>query len=115
VRASREGDLGRVDLLIHPDAWPETEAVLAAGLAACKPGVPVYFLVREYAQPVRERLGSAGFTPESEYVCLAKRLALPVRELRPSRVPVPALVKPLIAKPLAPAISAHGPTPPSEA
>jgi hypothetical protein len=107
VRASREADLGRVDLLIHPDAWPETEAVLAAGLAACKPGAPVIFLVREYAQPVQERLERAGFTPDGEYVCLAKRLALPVHELRPSRVPVPALVKPLIAKPLAPAISAR--------
>jgi hypothetical protein len=109
VRASRETDLGRVDLLIHPDAWSETEALLAAGLAACKPGAPVYILIRGYAQPVRERLEAVGFTPDGDYTCLAKRLALPVRELRPRRVPVSALVKPLMAKPLAPAMSDRRP------
>jgi hypothetical protein len=105
VRASREANLGRLDLLVHPDAWPETDALLAAGLSRLRPGQPVFCLVRDHAQPVRERLEAAGFTATCEYVCLAKRLALPVRALQPRRVAVPALVKPLIAKPLAPAMS----------
>lgn len=109
LRASRDAGLGRLDLLVHPDAWPETDAVLATGLAALRAEHPVYCLVREYAQPVRERLQSVGFVPAGEYVCLAKRLALPVRELRPRRVPVPALVKPLIPKPLVPALSGTEP------
>jgi hypothetical protein len=107
VRASREAELGRVDLLVHPEIWPETEALLAAGLSALRAEHPALCLVREEAAPVRERLQRAGFAAVGDYVCLAKRLALPVRALRPRRVPVPALVKPLIAtpKPLAPALS----------
>ena len=105
VRASREADLGRLDLLIHPDAWPETEAVLAAGLAGLRQDRPVYCLVRDYAAPVRRRLEASGFVPAGDFVCLVKRLARPVRELAPRRVPVPALVKPLAVKPLAPAMS----------
>lgn len=108
VCASREADLARLDLLVHPDAWPETEAALATGLAGCKSRSPVYALVREYARPVRERMEAAGFVPAGEFVCLAKRLAHPVRELRPSRLPVPGLVKPLIATPLTPAMSDRG-------
>ena len=107
VRASREAELGRLDLLIHPDTWPETEALLAAGLSALRPEHPALCLVREEAAPVRERLQREGFTPVAEYVCLAKRLALPARELSPRRVTVHALVKPLTAKPkpLAPVLS----------
>ena len=107
VRASREADLGRVDLLVHPDAWPETDALLAAALSAVRQDQPVFCLVRHEAVPVRERLTRAGFAPVGEYVCMAKRLALPVRALRPRRMPVPALVKPLLPapKPLAPVLS----------
>jgi len=111
VRATRESDLGRLDLIVHPDACNETEAVLAAGLSALKQEQPVYCLVREYARPVRERLEGAGFAACGEYVSLVKRLALPVREPRRTRVPVPALVKPLIAKPLVPALSGRAPAP----
>ncbi|MGH2584794.1 MAG: hypothetical protein ACRDJE_07750, partial [Dehalococcoidia bacterium] len=92
VRASRDTDLGRLDLLVHPDAWPETEAVLDAGLRSLRPQHPVLCLVREHAEPVRRRLEAAGFVPVADYVCFAKRLALPVHELRPRRVP--AIVKP---------------------
>jgi hypothetical protein len=46
----------------------------------------------------------------AEYVSLAKRLAQPVRALRPARVPVTALVKPLISKPLTPALTETGTT-----
>ena len=105
VRTSREAELGRLDLLVHPDAWAETDALLAAGLSGLRRDRPVLCVVREYAAPVRQHLEAAGFTVVGDYVCLCKRLALPVRELRPSRVPVPALVKPLITKPLAPAMS----------
>jgi len=107
VRASREADLGRVDLLVHPDVWPETDALLAAGLSAMRQEHPVFALVREEAAPVRERLAGAGFLPAGDYVSMAKRLAVPVRALRPRRVPVPALVKPLLPapKPLAPVLS----------
>jgi hypothetical protein len=108
VRASRADGLGRVDLLIHPDAWCETEALLAAGLSALRPEHPAYCLVREHARPVHERLEASGFTPAGHYVSMVKRLAVPVRELRPRRLPVPALVKPLVVKPLAPAMSARG-------
>ena len=108
VRASREAELGRLDLLVHPDVWPETDALLAAGLSGLRRNRPVFTVVREYAAPVRQHLEAAGFVPAGDYVCLCKRLALPARALRPSRVPVPALVKPLIAKPLAPAISEIG-------
>jgi hypothetical protein len=105
VRAGRDGDVGRLDIVVHPDSWPETEALLTAGLQGLRHDQPVFCVVRDHALPVRERLEAAGFTPIGEYVCLAKRLALPVRALRPQRVRVPAIVKPLIAKPLAPAIS----------
>jgi hypothetical protein len=110
VRSSRGAELGRVDLLLHPDIWPETEALLAAGLSALRRDRPVYCLVREEAAPVRERLLRVGFVPAGEYVSFAKRLATPVRELRPRRVPVHALVKPLITKPkpLAPVLSRRG-------
>ena len=109
VRASRDADLSRLDLLVHPDAWPATEDLLAAGLAGLRQDRPVYTLVREDARPVQQRLEAAGFARAGEYVSLAKRLALPVRELRVRRVPMPALVKPLIAKPLQPAISDTSP------
>jgi hypothetical protein len=107
VRAGREAELGRVDLLVHPDAWPETDALLAAALAGLKRDHPVFCLVRQYATPVRERLEAAGFTPAGEFVSLAKRLALPVRALQPGRVAVPSIVKPLLPapKPLTPALS----------
>ena len=105
VRASRDTELGRLDLLVHPDVWPETEALLAAGLSRLRQEHPVFCVVRDYALPVRQRLEAAGFEAVGEYVCLAKRLALPVRALRPRRVPVPVLVKPLMPKPLAPAMS----------
>jgi hypothetical protein len=114
VRASRDTEQGRIDLVIHPDAWTETDALLAAGLSGLRPKQPVLCVVREHARPVREHLEAAGFTPSGDYVCLVKRLALPIQALRPRRVAVPALVKPLIAKPLAPAMSTDpspGPSP----
>jgi hypothetical protein len=104
VRAGRTGEAGRLDLIIHPDAWPHTEALLAAGLSALKPDAPIYTLLREHDRPVAERLEAAGFVPGTGYVALAKRLAVPVREPLRARVPVPALVKPLVSKPLAPTL-----------
>lgn len=110
LRTSREPDQGRLDLLLHPDCWPVVEALVDHCAAALKAGRPVCALVRDYAAPVAERLTGLGFAPAGAYVCLAKRLAVPVRELRPRRVAVPALVHPLVAKPLAPAVSrAHTP------
>jgi hypothetical protein len=111
VRASREADQGRIDLLIHPDTWTETDTLLALGLSRLRPEKPVFSLVRDYARPVREHLEAAGFEMAGDYVSLVKRLALPIQALRPRRVAVPALVKPLIAKPLAPAMSAGNPSP----
>ncbi|MGD9894206.1 MAG: hypothetical protein AB7U18_23215 [Dehalococcoidia bacterium] len=114
VQASRDAEQSRIDLLIHPEAWTETDAVLALGLSRLRPDKPVFCLVREYAKPVREHLEATGFAMTGEYVSLVKRLALPIQALRPRRVAVPALVKPLIAKPLAPAMSTDpspGPSP----
>jgi hypothetical protein len=106
VRASRDAEQGRIDLMIDPEAWTETDALLALGLGSLRPEKPAFCLVREYARPVREHLESAGFDKAGEYVSLVKRLALPIQALRPRRVAVRALVPPLIAKPLAPAMSA---------
>lgn len=111
ARTWHESHVQRLDLMVHPDLWPQTEAVLAAALPGLKGGRPVHTLVRSYHDPVRERLEALGFVPTGEYVCLAKRLAQTVPAHRPARVPVPALVKPLIAKPLTPALvnGGHGP------
>ena len=108
LRTSRGADLSRLDLLVDPECWPETDGLLCVGLAACKPGQPVYALVREHDAPVRERLERDGFVLAGEYVSLAKRLAQPVRALTPRRVAVPALVKPLVSRPLTPALTDAG-------
>jgi len=107
VRAGREADLGRIDLLVHPECWPQTDALLAAALSGLRRDHPVFCLVRDYAAPVQLHLESNGFVRAGEFVSLAKRLVQPARILAPRRVPVPALVQPLIAKPkpLAPAIT----------
>lgn len=102
LRGGRDGGIGRLDLLVHPEAWPETDALLETGIAALREVQTVFSLVREYAAPVRQRLESAGFRPCGEFVALAKRLAVPVRALQPRRSAVPALVKPLIGSPLLP-------------
>jgi hypothetical protein len=115
VRTAREAGLGRLDLVVHPEFWPATPTLIATALAALRPAQPAVCLVPDHARPVRGYLEQAGFEPCGDYVSLIKRLALTVREPRRARVPVPSLVKPLITRPVVPALHRFlgpGPTAP---
>lgn len=87
VRTARSRVAARLDLLIAPDLWPATEALVAWGLHDLGGDLPVLALVREYAAPVLERMASMGFVAVADFRLLAKRLAQPVPATEAARAP----------------------------
>jgi hypothetical protein len=91
VRTYRGGDEGRLDLVIAPDVWPATDALLAWAIRDLGTKRPIFGAVAEYARPVAQRMVAAGFEPAGEYTLLAKRLVHPLFSTQPVR----ARVKPV--------------------
>lgn len=85
LRTSRDGEGGRADLLLHPDEWPSTEALLSWLVRDLRDRRPIHIAVPFYARPVAERMESSGFVVIGEYALLAKRLAQPIWQRRPVR------------------------------
>jgi hypothetical protein len=87
VRAVPDGDIGRLDLLIHPAAMCHGQALLRRAAEALGTRRPLYSLVPLYAGAVAELLEDNGFERVGEYAGLVKRLVVPIREAVPARVP----------------------------
>jgi hypothetical protein len=92
IRTARVADTARLDLVVDPTEWPASDELLAWALRDIGDRRPVCASVPAYAEPIGERLRTAGFEADGEYALLAKRLAAPVR----ARRPVPAAVKPVV-------------------
>jgi hypothetical protein len=85
LRAVPDGEIGRVDLLLHPDAAAHGPALLAHAVAALGRRRPVYSLVPRYAENLLALHCEQGFVPVAEYDGLVKRLVTPIREAKPVR------------------------------
>ena len=91
VRTYRGGPTCRLDLVVAPEEWPSTDALLGWAIRDLGARRPIFAAVAEYARPVAERMIAAGFEPAGEYTLLAKRLVHPVFSTQPVR----ARVKPV--------------------
>jgi hypothetical protein len=88
LRTARDGEVGRLDLVLDPAEWSAAAALAAWALRDLGKVRPVFVVVPAYARPVLERLQRLGFAPSGEYALLAKRLAQPVRAGQPVRATV---------------------------
>jgi hypothetical protein len=87
LRAVPDGGVGRLDLLLHPDAAAYGPGLLAHAVSWLGNRRPLYCLVPAYATGLASMLEEGGFDLAGEYISLVKRLALPLREPAPTRVP----------------------------
>jgi hypothetical protein len=85
VRTCRTGGVGRLDLVVAPDAWPDTDALCTWAIRDLGARRPLFTAVAGYARPVAERMQAAGFTPAGDFTLLAKRLLHPVWSTQPVR------------------------------
>ena len=86
LRSSRDGDLAKIDLMVHPSASADVPALIDLGCDYAGPQRPTLCLVPTYAQTLVTCLVEAGFELDSEYVVLVKRTAMPLPAGKPVRV-----------------------------
>ena len=88
VRSVPDGGVGRIDLLLHPDAFLHAGSLLSLAVTALGDRRPVFCLVPADAEGLAGLLQERGFEPEAEYLGMVKRLAIPARQAASVRVPV---------------------------
>lgn len=86
---SREADLSRLDLSLHPAHADLLELVLTLALEHAAERLPLFCLAPSYAPLLREQLLGYGFSVDSEYVLLMKRTAVPLKLGHAVRLPAP--------------------------
>ena len=85
IRTLREGCLGKIDLMVHPNASAELPALIHLACSNLGAVRPLFCLVPVYAGATATRLEESGFRPESEYTLFVKRTAQPIPALKPVR------------------------------
>jgi hypothetical protein len=88
LRAVPDSAMGRIDLLIHPDAGRHSGALLSHAVQTLGSRRPVYCMVPSYAGCLASSLEQRGFERAGDYAGMVKRLALPARELSRVRAAV---------------------------
>lgn len=86
LRAVRDGDGGRLDLLLHPEATSAGSGLLAYAMERLGDCRPLHGLVPAYATGLAAMLEEEGFEHDGDYVSLVKRLAIPARQAAAARV-----------------------------
>ncbi len=86
LRAVPDGEIGRIDLLLHSDAAAHGAALLAHAAGLLGRRRPVYSLVPRYAENLLALHREQGFEPVAEYHGVVKRLVTPIKEPKPVRV-----------------------------
>ena len=86
LRAVPDGEIGRIDLLLHPDAAAYGPALLAHPARLLGQRRPIYSLVPGYAENLLALHREQGFAPVAEYTGMVKRLVTPIKEAKPVRV-----------------------------
>lgn len=76
---------GRLEVVVAPEAWPDTDALIGWGIRDLGAARPVFALMPTYALPVIERALAAGFADIDEFTVLARRIAQPIRLGHPIR------------------------------
>jgi len=79
LRVAGDGDLGRFDLLGTNAALDD---LIGAVLQKVANRERAYMLVRDYQEPVRQRLREIGFEEGESYAVLSRRTVRPVQEAR---------------------------------
>ncbi|HLZ69663.1 MAG TPA: hypothetical protein VKV26_07095 [Dehalococcoidia bacterium] len=87
LRAVPDGEVGRIDLLLHPDGAAHGPALLAHAVGLLGRHRPLYSLVPRYAENLLAMHREQGFAPVAEFDGLVKRLVTPIKEAKPVRVP----------------------------
>ena len=87
IRSSRNGELAKIDLMVHPSASAEISSLIALACEYVGSQRSLFCLVPSYAESLSRGLEEAGFELDSEYVVLVKRTALPLPLAKPVRVP----------------------------
>lgn len=82
-----DGEIGRIDLLLHPDAAAHGPTLLAHAARLLGERRPLYSLVPRYAENLLALHREQGFVPVAEYAGMVKRLVTPIKEAKPVRVP----------------------------
>ncbi|HTE83359.1 MAG TPA: hypothetical protein VK821_01340 [Dehalococcoidia bacterium] len=83
VRTSRDGELAKVDLVVHPSTSSYVRALVDLACEHAGSQRPLFCLVPSYATPLATSFEEAGFELDSEYVVLVKRTALPLPAAKP--------------------------------
>ena len=86
LRVAGDGDVGRFDVVADPDALDE---LIRAAMAKIANRDWIYTLVAEHQTGLIARLEHLGFEPGDEYVVMARRTVMPVKD----NVKVPAVVQ----------------------
>ena len=79
LRAAREGEIGRFDLLVHPTRFQAADTLVAAAMARLARASTLFVLVPAYMEPVARALARRGFQQGPEFVALAKRTTVPLK------------------------------------
>jgi hypothetical protein len=82
IRTAADGDIGRLDLLVHPRELDLLEPLLMAALARLSGQGILLTLVPEYQEPLARLLESMGFERQDQYVVMAKRTVALVKAPR---------------------------------
>ena len=86
IRGLSQGEGGRMALMVHPKYEEATGALIQAALRVIGERNPVFCLAPEYCASLASNLRGAGFTAVEDYVLLARRLPLMVKETAPEQV-----------------------------
>jgi hypothetical protein len=86
IRSSRDGAIARIDVMVNPASPIDAERLLAIACGYAGSQRPLFCLAPSYATQLIAALERSGFRPDSQYVLLVKRTALPL----PAAKPVPA-------------------------
>jgi hypothetical protein len=92
LQSCRGGDIGKIDMLVHPSAGSDIPAFVNLAASRLDSQRPTFCLVPSYAESLGRVLEEAGFSVDSEYIVLMKRLAVTQPALKPARSHAPAQV-----------------------
>jgi hypothetical protein len=82
IRTAAADDIGRFDLLVHPQEKDLLKALLIAALTRLSGQGVLLTLVPEYQEPLARLLERLGFERQDRYVVMAKRTAVLVKAPR---------------------------------
>ena len=88
LRTIQTSSVGRMSVMVHPAHEAGTAAILDFGLDRLRGTKVVYCLVPEYQVGLQRLLTDRGFTPEADYVSLARSTVVRVKEGARARAPV---------------------------